>query len=59
MAKGGRGVASTRTFQQGEFVCEYAGDLISEEEAKEREFLYQKDSRSYMYFFTYKSPKLW
>ena len=33
----GRGIYSTRKFMQGEFVVEYAGDLITPKEAEIRD----------------------
>ncbi len=55
----GRGVFSTRCFQRGEFVCEYAGEIISYKVAKKREELYAADPSigCYMYFFEYKSKQ--
>lgn len=57
----GRGVAATRPFAKGELVCEYSGELISQEEARHREDEYTKDSKigCYMYYFEYKSKRLW
>ena len=57
----GRGVVSTRRFSRGELVCEYSGELISLEEAREREVEYGKDPSvgCYMYYFSHKSNKLW
>ena len=53
----GRGVFSTRYFQKGDFVCEYAGEMISYQQAKKREEMYGKDPSigCYMYFFEHKS----
>ena len=57
----GRGVIPTRPFVEGEFVCEYAGELIPEEEAVLREEEYLKDTSvgCYMFFFQHKSNKWW
>ena len=57
----GRGVVTTRDFKKGEPLCEYAGELISDEEATIREANYNKKniSMSYLYFFTYKGKKYW
>ncbi|XP_069816934.1 N-lysine methyltransferase KMT5A [Dendropsophus ebraccatus] len=51
----GRGVIATRSFQRGEFVVEYHGDLIETTDAKRREALYAQDSSTgcYMYYFQY------
>ena len=55
----GRGIFSTRAFAKGEFVCEYAGELISVQKARVREIKYAEDPEigSYMYFFSYKNKK--
>ena len=55
----GRGIFSTRAFAKGDFVCEYAGELISVQEARAREIKYAEDPEigSYMYFFSYKNKK--
>ncbi len=57
----GRGVVSTRNFKKKEFLCEYTGECISEEEAKGREtaFLEDPDVVCYMYFFSFDDTKLW
>ncbi|CRL05769.1 CLUMA_CG018797, isoform A [Clunio marinus] len=49
----GRGIVTTRSFQRGEFVIEYIGDLISMSEANEREVMYATDDNTgcYMYYF--------
>ncbi|KAH8878383.1 N-lysine methyltransferase KMT5A-A [Schistosoma japonicum] len=51
----GRGVIATRTFYEGEFIVEYAGDLISEKLAKQREAVYKQNPAigSYMFFFVH------
>ncbi|KAK2708539.1 N-lysine methyltransferase KMT5A-B-like isoform X2 [Artemia franciscana] len=53
----GRGVVTTRYFKKGEFVLEYAGDLIDIVEAKRREAVYSQDQNlgSFMYYFQYKN----
>lgn len=57
----GRGIISTMPFRQGELICEYSGDLITEKEAEKREEEYLKDPAvgCYMYFFMHKSKKWW
>lgn len=49
----GRGIVTTRKFHRGEFVVEYAGQLITMEVAKERERQYAQDQNTgcYMYYF--------
>lgn len=55
----GRGIFSTKTFNKGDFICEYAGELIDAIEARAREIEYEKDPDigSYMYFFEFKNKK--
>ena len=56
----GRGIFSTRSFHKGDFVVEYAGDLINSAEAKVREEMYSKDPDtfgSYMYTFWHRNTK--
>ncbi|CAH8620340.1 unnamed protein product [Dicrocoelium dendriticum] len=55
----GRGVVATRVFENGEFVVEYAGDLITERMAKEREKEYKRDPSigSYMFYFVHSGQK--
>ncbi|KAL0818265.1 hypothetical protein ABMA28_008756 [Loxostege sticticalis] len=49
----GRGVIATRAFGRGQFVVEYAGELVGVAEAREREALYAQDPSAgcYMYYF--------
>ncbi|XP_067014797.2 histone-lysine N-methyltransferase Set8 [Anabrus simplex] len=53
----GRGIVTTRMFSKGEYVVEYAGELIDMAEAKERERLYAQDQNTgcYMYYFRHKN----
>ena len=46
-------------FQKGSFVCEYAGELVEYNEARDREDEYSLEPEvgSYMYFFQYKNKK--
>jgi [histone H4]-lysine20 N-methyltransferase SETD8 len=55
----GRGIFATRSFARGEFVCEYAGEMITYQLAKKREELYAEDTNvgCYMYYFEYKSKQ--
>lgn len=57
----GRGVVTKRSFQRGEFVTEYAGDLITISVAKDREIKYAADHTTgcFMYFFTYNGQNYW
>ncbi|XP_078681036.1 N-lysine methyltransferase KMT5A-A-like [Branchiostoma floridae x Branchiostoma belcheri] len=53
----GRGVVATKAFGRGDFVVEYAGDLIDTKTAKDREAKYAEDPSTgcYMYYFKYKN----
>lgn len=60
----GRGVFATRRFERGEFVCEYAGEMIEYPVATHREQLYAAKpvnsitaDSCYMYFFEHKSKR--
>lgn len=58
----GRSVRTTKKFLKGQFVVEYAGDLINRDEAKLREEKYTADgntSRCYMYYFEFNNHQLW
>ncbi|CAH0548989.1 unnamed protein product [Brassicogethes aeneus] len=49
----GRGVIATKDFEKGDYVIEYAGELIDTLEAKKREEQYAQDQTTgcYMYYF--------
>ena len=51
----GRGVIASRNFVKGEFIVEYAGDLVDETTAKQLEELYSLDCSKgcYMYYFSH------
>ncbi|KAM9456265.1 N-lysine methyltransferase KMT5A-A isoform 2-T2 [Clarias gariepinus] len=53
----GRGVFATQSFQKGQYVVEYHGDLLLQPDAKKREALYAQDPATgcYMYYFQYLS----
>ncbi|KAH8247864.1 hypothetical protein KR038_011170 [Drosophila bunnanda] len=55
----GRGVVAERAFKRNEFVVEYVGDLISINEASEREKRYALDENAgcYMYYFKHKTQQ--
>lgn len=57
----GRGIVTTRSFQRGEFVVEYTGDLISMAEANDREAKYSADDNTgcYMYYFKHNEQQYW
>ena len=52
---------STRLFRKGELICEYSGELITAEEAKDREAQYAlaPETGCYMYYFEYMGRKMW
>ncbi|XP_022689700.1 N-lysine methyltransferase KMT5A-B-like [Varroa jacobsoni] len=53
----GRGVISNANLKAGDFVLEYAGDLIDLKEARRREELYVRDAAvgCYMYYFQHEN----
>lgn len=55
----GRGIVATRLFCKGEFVVEYAGELIDMTEAKSREKMYAQDQNTgcYMYYFRHQNTQ--
>ena len=57
----GRGVVATKEFKRGEFVVEYAGDLIDLKVAKRREDKYKQNSNigCYMYYFSFNNKTYW
>ena len=55
----GRGVVTLRSYEKGEFVLEYAGELIDQGSAKDRETQYSLDTTKgcYMYYFTHRNKQ--
>ncbi|XP_061183913.1 N-lysine methyltransferase KMT5A-like isoform X2 [Saccostrea echinata] len=53
----GKGLYAGKEFQQGEFILEYAGDLISRKKGLAREKTYPSHKGSYIYFFTWDSKR--
>merc|ERR1719319_1949235 len=55
----GRGIVTTRDRKKGEFVVEYAGDLINIDSANERETEYSMDVSKgcYMYYFKHQGKQ--
>ncbi|XP_012670656.1 N-lysine methyltransferase KMT5A-A [Clupea harengus] len=53
----GRGIFATQSFQKGQYVVEYYGDLLQIPDAKKRETMYAQDPSTgcYMYYFQYLS----
>ena len=52
---------AVKDFSKGEFVVEYAGELINKETGEDREAKYSMDKSkgSYMYYFKHKGKKYW
>ena len=56
----GFGVFATKSFKKGEFLLQYAGDVVTEERAQKLEIKYTKANKgSYMYFFKHAGKELW
>jgi len=57
----GRGVVTSRPFTRGEFVVEYAGDLVDLGVAKQREQDYSNNLHvgCYMYYFQHAGKNYW
>ncbi len=58
----GRGVVATRTFEAGDFVVEYAGDLLDRVGLKATADKYNAEdphAMAYMYEFTFMDQKYW
>ena len=52
MAKGGRtgwGLYMGETVKKGDFICEYVGEIISQEESEQRGRIYNKRNMSYLF----------
>ena len=54
-------MVTTRAFRRGELLCEYAGELLTEEEAKCMEEEYRRDPSvgCYMYYFSHQGKRHW
>lgn len=58
----GRGIFSTKLFSRGDFIVEYAGDLIKSTESTFREKFYgcmDASGSSYMFYFKLNDELLW
>lgn len=57
----GRGVVSSNYIPKGTFICEYSGQLLTNEEAlkQEQEYEHNHSIGCYMYYFMYKGEKYW
>eukprot|EP00092_Neocalanus_flemingeri_P018245 GFUD01019745.1.p1 GENE.GFUD01019745.1~~GFUD01019745.1.p1 ORF type:complete len:312 (-),score=76.18 GFUD01019745.1:325-1260(-) len=55
----GRGIKAVKDFSKGEFVVEYAGDLVDVKTAEDLEAKYSMDTSKgcYMYYFKYKGKQ--
>eukprot|EP00092_Neocalanus_flemingeri_P018244 GFUD01019744.1.p1 GENE.GFUD01019744.1~~GFUD01019744.1.p1 ORF type:complete len:312 (-),score=84.47 GFUD01019744.1:325-1260(-) len=55
----GRGIKAVKNFSKGEFVVEYAGDLVDVKTAEDLEAKYSMDTSKgcYMYYFKYKGKQ--
>jgi len=55
----GRGIFANKDLSKGDFVVEYAGDLMSLEEGKAKEDEYSEDAEigCYIYFFSFKGKR--
>lgn len=63
MKEKGRAVVAEKSFAKGEFICEYAGDLITRAEGEQRDKVYAKDPLTghlgYTYYFEHYNKKWW
>jgi hypothetical protein len=59
MAGKGLGVFPTRAFAKGEYICTYIADLLSMEQAREREIMYGPQRACYMYYVKWGSKYVW
>ena len=60
----GKGVVTLVSVEKDDLICEYCGDLVTHQEAEQREEKYlEKNSDSeyqgYMFFFNYSGNKFW
>ncbi|CAB1424613.1 unnamed protein product [Pleuronectes platessa] len=54
----GRGIFTSAPFEKGDFLCEYRGDLITNEECERRQKIYHDALKVFMFEFRF-SGKLW
>lgn len=54
-------MVATKRFLRHEFVIEYAGELLTSAEARDREDKYAEDTGAgcYMYYFQYNNQQYW
>lgn len=54
-------MVSSNYIPRGTFICEYSGQLLSNEEAMKNEQKYENDNTigCYMYYFMFRGEKYW
>lgn len=55
----GKGVFALRDFSKGEFLLEYAGELLRFAEGRKRMKDYPLNLGSYIYLFSFKDKQFW
>ena len=56
----GWGVFAQKSFEKGDFLLEYRGEVLSEEMAQKREETHKREGKgSYMYYFKYNGKNIW
>ena len=55
----GRGIMALKPFRRGEFVVEYAGDLLDKGTAVQRENSLDPSQGFFMYYFAHKGKQYW
>lgn len=55
----GKGVFTTRTFRHGDFLLEYKGELLSKNEACQRERQYGDSDGSFLFYFKHSGKCYW
>jgi SET domain-containing protein len=55
----GKGLFASRTFDSDEFIAEYRGELIPEEEGVRRDGEMYKNKHNYLYFFENERRMMW
>ena len=54
----GCGVITTKEFDKDDYICEYAGDLITNKKARNKETEHEHGG-AFMFYFEHKGRKLW
>ena len=56
----GSGLFATSAFLKNEFIAEYVGEVIDEEEADKREIAYEKNCEgNFLYYFKTRGERKW